>query len=279
MEFDRKLYKRKLVNVFAAFDRFCRDNNLNYSACAGTLLGAVRHKGIIPWDDDIDVMMPRQDYNRFIDMTLDKDMADGYSVMSALNCKTYYLPWAKVIDKNTTLIETVWNKDCPTGAYIDVFPVDGTPRNKKLFRRQMKAFERHRHRGMILSVGYERADWRLKIKHTVYCWLFNRQKEFLKADTIASRYDFNEGRDVQVFSGGYGDRELLDRSIFNEYIDLPFENITCRAVKKTEYYLTRFYGDFMQMPPEEDRKSHHDHYFIDLQRRLSEQELKDKGII
>lgn len=279
MEFDRVLYKQKLVGVLSAFDRFCRSNGLTYSVCAGTLLGAVRHKGIIPWDDDIDVMMPRPDYDRFIRMTLSGGMTEGYDVLSAYNCKSYYLPWAKVSDSSTTLIETKWNTDCPVGVFIDVFPVDGVPRDAKQYRRQMRAFNRHRKRGMILSMGNDRSNWRLYLKYRLYRILFNMNAEYLKADSIAARCPFEAGRDVQVFCGGYGDRELLDRSIFNDYVELPFEDTSCMAVRKTEYYLTRFYGDYMQLPPEENRMSHHDHFFVDLSRRWTVDELRQNGII
>lgn len=277
MEFDEELYKKKLIEVFRAFDKYCREHNLSYSLCAGSMLGAIRHKGLIPWDDDIDVIMPRSDYDRFIQMTM-KGMTDGYEVMSAYNCEKYYLSWAKVIDANTTLIETMNTLDCPIGVFIDVFPVDGIPRNKKVFKKQEREYSRHIRRAGIL-ISKKISSKRSRLKRPIYELFFDKNKEFLKADKIASRFPFDSSRDVQVYGGGYKEREILDRSIFNEYIDLPFETMTCRCIKKTEYYLTRFYGDYMQLPPEEDRVSHHYHYFVDLHRRWTIEELKGKGII
>ena len=116
-------YKSKVLEVLKYTIKFCEKNNLKYYLADGSALGCVRHKGYIPWDDDIDIYMPRKDYNRLISLK-EKVSLDGYTVKS-LKDKNYYLTFAKIYDSNTT----VWEfKDCPDilGVYVDIFPLDLT---------------------------------------------------------------------------------------------------------------------------------------------------------
>lgn len=275
--YDEALLKQKMVATFQAFDAFCRKHDLKYTVAYGTMLGAVRHRGLIPWDDDIDVMMPRPDYNRFIELTL-KGMAPGYNVLSVYNCKTYYLTWAKVIDANTTLIELKHLSECPTGAFIDVFPCDGIPRDAKEMKKNERLFYKHQNRVCVLfNKGIH--SWKSKLRYLVYKILFNQQKELLKADQIAQSTPFESARYVQFYGEANGLNAAFDKSVFDHYIELPFENSTCKSLAKTEYCLTKQYGDYMQLPPEENRISHHYHYFVDMNRHWTMEELKSKGII
>ena len=118
------LWKKKLHDIFSVFLEICEKNNLRYYCYAGTALGAVRHHGIIPWDDDIDVAMPRPDYNRLLDILEHKPL-QNYQLITPESCKTYYLPHAKLFDKTTTLLEVKRFK-CVIGVNIDIFPLDGT---------------------------------------------------------------------------------------------------------------------------------------------------------
>ena len=113
-------YKDKLIETFAAFDRFCREHDIKYYAAYGTLIGAVRHKGLIPWDDDVDVYMLRKDYEKFCSFKGKID--DHYDVMDINDENYWLLSLAKFVDTDTTLWEF---KDLPLvlGVYVDVFPL------------------------------------------------------------------------------------------------------------------------------------------------------------
>ena len=128
-------YKQHLLAMFRKFINLCDENNLQWCCAGGTLLGAVRHKGFIPWDDDIDVFMPRKDYNRLLE--LDKALwSDGYGVVSIHN-HDKGATFAKFWDRNTTL----WELDeipFVYGTYIDVFPLDNTDLSKEQFLREYK---------------------------------------------------------------------------------------------------------------------------------------------
>ena len=134
----RPLQLRILKNLLA-IDKVCKEHNLRYYIMAGTMLGAVRHKGFIPWDDDLDIGMPRADYDLL--MTNAKEwLPEPYEAVCAENDKEYPLPFAKIQDADTTLIERMHLKYLG-GVYIDVFPLDGVPTGRMAQRMHFAKYE------------------------------------------------------------------------------------------------------------------------------------------
>ena len=123
--YDIDLLHQRILRILMAVDKTCRENQLRYYIWAGTMIGAVRHKGFIPWDDDIDIAMPRPDYERFIAHSKEW-LPQPYEFVCAENDPRYPLPFGKVQDASTTLIERT-HLHYLGGIYIDVFPIDGVP--------------------------------------------------------------------------------------------------------------------------------------------------------
>lgn len=112
------------IEILDEIDRICRKNNINYCLVGGTLLGAVRHGGFIPWDDDLDVAMPRNDYEKFIDVCKN-ELSDDFYLHSIETDKTYWLPFIKIRKKYTIFEEkNIAGLGCKTGIYVDIFPLD-----------------------------------------------------------------------------------------------------------------------------------------------------------
>ena len=134
----RPLQLRILKNLLAV-DKVCKEHNLRYYIMAGTMLGAVRHKGFIPWDDDLDIGMPRADYDLLM-ANAKEWLPEPYEAVCAENDKEYPLPFAKVQDANTTLIERMHLKYLG-GVYIDIFPLDGVPESRMAQRMHFAKYE------------------------------------------------------------------------------------------------------------------------------------------
>ena len=123
---------RKLqISILLYVHEFCKKNNIRYSLSGGTLLGAVRHKGYIPWDDDIDIMMPRPDYERFVNEFNENRKDVEYKVICSYNDSQFFQPFAKVVNTKTFLKETYKRPVAQMGVYIDVFPIDGLPNDEQ----------------------------------------------------------------------------------------------------------------------------------------------------
>ena len=196
-------------------------------------------------------------------MTL-KNYLPYYKVVSAYNTQTYYLPFAKIIDTRTKLIESKYCKDCILGVFIDIFPIDGIPSDKikikENYTQYIKVFNKaysSRHKFSI-SIGLKPYIYNILYR------IYNSQKLFIKCDKISSKYHFNESDEVRSYCSIYGDKEILKRSIFDEYITVSFEGIDVFCIKEYDYYLTKVYGDYMKLPPLDQRNSLHSHYYIEL---------------
>lgn len=245
------------VDILQAVHNYCVDKGLKYSLCGGSLIGAIRHEGFIPWDDDIDILMPRKDY-----MELCKHFNDNgnhYAIHSIYNDSEYELPFAKVEDSRTTIEERTTRKN-NIGISIDVFPYDNVGATLEASYRLERKVAKWRtlFRGKLLIVS-NRNTFAKKI--CIYAIkavasIFTKRK---LAEIIEKK---SSGIDAKTaFVGdlvwGYGKREIVPAEIFEEVIELPFEGRKFNAFKEYDKYLRQCYGDYMQLPPEERRIQAH----------------------
>ena len=129
--------KKIELQLLLKFDELCKKHDLQYSLCGGTLLGAIRHKGFIPWDDDIDVMMPRDDFEKLLKLEKTQASDQVEKLVSWKSGKSIY-PFIKMINTKTVLKEKYLDKEYTTGVWIDIFPIDGMPEDQKIVDKKYK---------------------------------------------------------------------------------------------------------------------------------------------
>ncbi len=253
---------------------FCIDNNINYSLAYGTLIGAVRHKGYIPWDDDIDIMMLRPDYDKFISTF--PGVYPELTVCAPEIDLNYYAPYANVWDNRTKLEERTdlennisIHRGLDIGVKIDIFPMDAVPhKNKRLFVSKYKFLSRLKN--SFNAVSYSTTvDNRLshKILSAIYSFVahivgYKRIQKSLMNFAKENKIQDSEKIDLVVIN--YKERDYL-KSYFESYIDMQFEQYTFKSISGYDYYLSKFYGDYMKLPPKEEQTPHHHFkaYWID----------------
>lgn len=249
--------KARQLEILTRIDKFCTEHNIQYSLAFGTLLGAIRHKGYIPWDDDIDIMMLRSEYNRFISLFYD----DQLRVLTIENEPRYILPFAKVVDNNSILIEQTTMK-LPLGINVDVFPVDNIPDDKsvrKEFYRNKKILN-YLLDTKILTYSSERSIWKnLLLGAAKFLIFFLNTSNLTKTiSEYSQKYSGLMCNDVAVFAPTDNKKRwIVNRSIFKEYIRVTFEGQTFTCIKEWDNYLKATYGSYMRLPPIEQRVTHH----------------------
>lgn len=280
-------YKQKICEVAKAFDAFCSEHNLRYFAIGGTAIGALRHKGIIPWDDDIDVVMPRPDYDRFLELS--DQLLPKFDVFSHLNTPKYHLSMAKMCDASTSYISS-FSQHVMLGAFIDIFPIDGCPGSTKeervsFFNNYLKL----RHAGEAIGNWFSFRDmlsaiYRRKwdevlnqLRSHVYHLLGKKNDIFTKCDNILKTNQFDESEYVAYFSTWRGPKVISPKEWFDGYFYAPFEDFQIRLPKGIDQYLTQGYGDYMTPPPPEIIKDDdHGYSYLNLDRRVSWREAKSE---
>lgn len=249
--------------ILKEIHEICVANGLRYSLCGGTLLGAVRHKGFIPWDDDIDIFMPRPDYNKFIAYCLSNETR--FRLVSTEADPKYSYLFAKAIDPNTVIQELNGNRnDVELGVFVDIFPIDGLGDTYEQAKKNFKKSSFNRE----LLVAYNwKKFFRSKTHSVIYepirfaFYLMSRLSNSKKLiDRIQSTYpskSFDESQYAGVICGGYRQKEILPTKIYAEFDKMLFEGQEFMTIKNWEAYLGSIYGNFMQLPPEEKRVTHH----------------------
>ena len=258
----------KILGILKWFHKFCVDNNLRYYILGGTLIGAVRHQGFIPWDDDIDVGMPRKDYDRFLEMTKGK-IFDHFKVEE--NCDSsdvcYHL-FTKVYDVNTTVIEKTRNQ-IKRGVWIDVFPLDGIGNTKdEVYKNYNKLSRLEKILYTRQCIPRKERVWyknlAIRISQLLPNFLVNDMELARRINLLLRKYDFDNSKYVGNLVGSYFEKEIVEKSVFGVPKLYKFEDTEVYGVNDYDAYLKNVYGNYMKLPPIEKRLANHDFILVDL---------------
>lgn len=262
----KKIWKVEL-RMLDEVERICKKHGLTYFLVHGSLLGAVRHKGFIPWDDDLDVAMLRKDYDKFLELA-PKELSEGLSLHTPVTEKTvFWGGYSRIRDSRTTAIETrELGHEANLGIWIDILPIDtATPDEKKFDKQQLKI--RHFHR-LLLAQIYGR-DFKRYADMNTWQWRWYRLLAFgisherlaKELDKAMTRYNAEVADEVAMLSGYFKHRRLLKKD-FDGTVFLEFERRKVPAPVGYKSYLFRSLGkDYMKYPPEEERKPKHEGIF------------------
>jgi len=248
------------LEILREFKRICETHSLRYYLGSGTLLGAVRHKGFIPWDDDIDVEMPRPDYDRFSALCA-TDLGTGFSWHTYLTDRRYPFMWGKLMRDDTELRQgPTAHLDIQQSIYIDVWPLDGISN-----RRPSEAIQRAFHKWcqIRLSADLKRPGLRGLVAKS---WkIVPRGLVVAMCEWVTRHFSYEQCRVVAHPRALYGYRkECMPREWFGEAVPQQFEDMQLPGPQHWHEYLTHVYGDYMKPPPEAQRRSRHESTIVTL---------------
>lgn len=282
----KKEWNATILDILKAFIKICEEYGLTYYCCAGTAIGAVRHHGIIPWDDDIDVIMPRPDYDRLLQIAKHTDFGN-YELITPYDDETYPLYFSKLANKNTTLIEDR-QIPCVIGLYVDIFPLDATDDDVEKAMRlkdkytkiinRLNAVSTHNTFGEYMALLMDVKEWgRFVIKTLAYfCRPALRRHLIRQMDRMSHLYDYETAKNVQVYTGSYGHREVFPKSWLGKGKEFRFEDTTVLLPENYDEYLRHFFNDYMQFPPEEQRIEKHNRAYLNIHRKETRDEIRKK---
>jgi len=255
------------MDLLRKFISVCEKYHLCYWVGEGTLLGTIRHKGFIPWDDDLDVWMPREDYDRLL-LISPEEFEEPYFLQTTENDQDYYCAFARLRNCRTTAITVSEKNQCNNGIYIDILPLDGLYRNT--FRQEIKSFRIHIYNILANAYVFNTNHSRLaqtinKILH-LSAFRFSPQKIYRKVNRICRKIPWERTTKVGdiVFTSFLSPyKELyLEKKDFDATINMPFEGMTVRVPKGYDTILRHIYHEYMKFPPVESRGNWH-HFTFD----------------
>lgn len=249
-----KKIQLEILNNVASF---CEANDINYWLDTGTLLGAIRHKGYIPWDDDIDIGMLREDYDKFSELFNKSN--NEYRFVCAENTKDFYVAFGKVIDTRTVLYEPDKNGS-KLAVNIDIFVYDNAPDDDRLVKKMYDKRDRLTYISLF-SRGSQITNYDSVVKRIVKRFIhmclcgFSSEKCVEKLICNSKKYSNEQTKRVGNFTSS--SRIACDKEVFASFIDVEFEGKNYKAPVGYDEWLSDFYGDYMQLPPVEKRVTHH----------------------
>lgn len=242
------------MEILDEIHSFCERRGITYFLSCGTLIGAVRHKGYIPWDDDIDLYMPRDSYERFVSEY--KDSSGRFELMEPRKTKRYVYTFAKLVDVRTSMVET-WYDNFPIGIYVDIFPVDYVTENmrkrKFLFWLKKNIFRIYIDKRMRLLRDCN--PWH--VFKRIVCRLLPVSSSCLNKWLRRIAYHKHTTNTVcNMTEMGPSIKGCFCASCIDGSVEIEFEGKKYKTMKGYEEYLRHTYGDYMKLPPVEQRQTH-----------------------
>lgn len=252
------------LEILKDVHEFCIEHSINYTLFGGTLIGAVRHNGFIPWDDDVDIAMPRPDYDKFVK---GYNSRNGFELFARERQRdNVFLAYARVCDLKKTFVDTAkypWSK-YQTGVWIDVFPLDGMPNDVTLAKQRTRKANRlyrltSRARSIMATTNIKGGLIRCS-KNLVWRLILPYYKKWDKLIRVCKEVSFETSDYYANLSfGGYGFKEYCTKEVIEHYVAHRFEDCEFFIMQGYDLALSSKYGDYMTPPSLEQRVGSHDY--------------------
>lgn len=251
-------HKKLMLEMIVYLKDVCQENNLEFFLDGGTLIGLIRHQGYIPWDDDFDICMKREDYDKLCELL---SKTTPYRIITHRNTTNYSHFFAKLVDVRTQAINPAISDSDDLGVFIDIFPLDKTPKCK------IKKFFYFNSIWYLRKIAIFTYLNQVDKKSVLYVpWLFlrnlNREKIIEITNTIATKYNQTDSEDLTNILESFEKYLTIPSDYFIATTNFDFEGISLPAPIGYDSYLRSIYGDYMQFPPKEQQVGHHDYKLL-----------------
>nr|WP_275982079.1 LicD family protein [Ohessyouella blattaphilus] len=254
------------LEIIKLFVEICEKYNLRYYLVGGSMLGAVRHKGFIPWDDDTDVGMPRPDYEKFLDI-VENELPNDYGFLNYKRHKEYKRYFSRIVNMKVKIHNGSNTKAIVENVWLDIFPFDGMPANP--VRRQLHFWHLTVNRFFYHASCFEELvnlnrpgrAWYLQVAIKVLSVIrigrnLDTKKILLKIEKGLMKYSYDDSSYMVSFFGAYLAREIIDKRILGQGAKYQFEDLVLNGPERYDEFLTHFYGDYMKQPKDTLKDKH-----------------------
>ncbi len=250
--------KKIQLEVLLTVDKFCKENDIKYFLYYGSLLGAVRHKGFIPWDDDIDIAMLRADYDKFIASF----QAENISMLAPKKAENHPFYITKIFRSDTVIVEDIGKKGYAFGVGIDLFPLEKLPNDTKQQKKMLSELRLLMNLRRVRAIPFYKKRKPLKafiVKTLYYLLSFLSAADLvIKAEKVTAKYKGFESDRVIDIMLPYGERSIAKTEWFADTIAADFEGYKLQIPLSYDKILTQIYGDYMTPPPKDKQIPRHD---------------------
>lgn len=248
------------LDILINFRDICSKLGVRYYLSGGTLLGAIRHKGFIPWDDDIDLAMPRNDFNRLIEYSK-KYSSDTYKFIF-YGDDGVLLPYGKFVNKKTRIKSKYAEGEMQKHLWLDIMPMDGLPSD---YKEVSHIYNRAKFYRRIIGLCYAKLgegdnSFKRLGKYVLkpLAMIYGKKRAIIKLNNLAMKYNYDDAEYVGAITWGlYGIAERINQHSIGEGVDVIFENEFFKTFCCWDSYLKSLYKDYMQLPPMDKRVNHH----------------------